>query len=421
MTTHNKTDKKKSEDRGIFQRTHKDGTVTFYIRLYHNGKPVVFGRFASKVAARKVYRKAKVEQEESRFDPREYQRRGPAPKKLQGALTFQEYAEQWIKDHRGAYKISTLRGYHWTLKSRWYPAIGTVPLPALTRDMIKEGLRDELDRRTEAGHELNPRTLWRTYNVIKRVLKSACLDEEISRNHAEDLHELLRKPFKFIVVPLSKEQERCFLAAVRQYAPQWYVLFFLLLRTGLRIGEALALQHDDIHFNDRFISVVRSWSQGRIQTTKTNKARRVDLARSLAAVLTQHIAQQQQEAQRRWRPAPLWLFPGQGKNPISQDFVRATVFRGILQSAMLPRFRIHDLRHTFATRLLLNGDRRGITLKYVSEQLGHTSIATTADIYAHLVPGGNIGAIDVLDDRDEAQESAASPLTDTPADTDQAA
>jgi len=58
------------------------------------------------------------------------------------------------------------------------------------------------------------------------------------------------------------------------------------------------------------------------------------------------------------------------------------------------RVRFHDLRHTFASLLLQNGESPA----YVKEQMGHSSIQLTVDIYGHLVPGGNRQAVDKLDD-----------------------
>ncbi|MET0643179.1 MAG: tyrosine-type recombinase/integrase, partial [Candidatus Binatia bacterium] len=62
--------------------------------------------------------------------------------------------------------------------------------------------------------------------------------------------------------------------------------------------------------------------------------------------------------------------------------------------AKLRRIRFHDLRHTFASLLLQNGESPA----YVKEQMGHSSIQVTVDIYGHLVPGGNRQAVDRLDD-----------------------
>ena len=69
------------------------------------------------------------------------------------------------------------------------------------------------------------------------------------------------------------------------------------------------------------------------------------------------------------------------------------------------RIRFHDLRHTFASLLLQNGEG----LPYVKEQMGHSSIQVTVDIYGHLVPGGNRAAVDKLDVEvpEEKQEAAA--------------
>ncbi|HEV2659932.1 MAG TPA: site-specific integrase [Ktedonobacteraceae bacterium] len=62
------------------------------------------------------------------------------------------------------------------------------------------------------------------------------------------------------------------------------------------------------------------------------------------------------------------------------NYVRS-LFKQVLKSAGLPNVRFHDLRHSAATVLLA-----GVPLKVVSELLGHSSIAITADIYAHVLP-----------------------------------
>lgn len=62
------------------------------------------------------------------------------------------------------------------------------------------------------------------------------------------------------------------------------------------------------------------------------------------------------------------------------------------------QFRFHDIRHTFASLLLAQGE----SLHYVKEQMGHASIQTTVDVYGHLVPGSNRNAVNRLDDPEEA-------------------
>lgn len=82
----------------------------------------------------------------------------------------------------------------------------------------------------------------------------------------------------------------------------------------------------------------------------------------------------------------------QGK-PVDGDNLRSRVFYPLLERAGLRRVRLHDLRHTFASLLIQQGE----SLAYVREQLGHSSIQVTVDVYGHLIPGANRAAVDRLD------------------------
>ena len=79
---------------------------------------------------------------------------------------------------------------------------------------------------------------------------------------------------------------------------------------------------------------------------------------------------------------------------INTDTFRHRVFHKVLEKAGLRKTRIHDLRHTYASLLIQQGE----SLAYVRDQLGHHSIKVTVDTYGHLVPGENRTAVDKLDD-----------------------
>jgi len=81
------------------------------------------------------------------------------------------------------------------------------------------------------------------------------------------------------------------------------------------------------------------------------------------------------------------------RKPVDPDNFRGAVWPRLLAKAGLHLIRIHDLRHTFASLLIQNGE----SLAYVKEQMGHHSIKITVDTYGHLVPGGNKAAVDRLD------------------------
>ena len=88
------------------------------------------------------------------------------------------------------------------------------------------------------------------------------------------------------------------------------------------------------------------------------------------------------------------VFPNLNGAAMDGDNFRKRVFYKLLEKANLPRVRFHDIRHTFASLLLQQGEPRN----YVMEQMGHASIQTTVNVYGHIVPGSNRNAINKLDD-----------------------
>ena len=90
-------------------------------------------------------------------------------------------------------------------------------------------------------------------------------------------------------------------------------------------------------------------------------------------------------------PSP-WMFPSSADTPLDPSAV-AKVFRSVLRASGLPRFRLYDLRHTFATHLLA----QGAPITYVAAQLGHAKPTTTLTYYAHWLPSGDKRYIDRLE------------------------
>jgi integrase len=106
------------------------------------------------------------------------------------------------------------------------------------------------------------------------------------------------------------------------------------------------------------------------------------------------------------------VFPGEDANPISPRTIGERYFLPTLERAGLRRVRFHDMRHTFGSLLI----QAGAPLPHVRDQMGHSSIQTTADKYVHLISGRNVGFIDRLDTLATTQQSAtqAQPDADNP-------
>jgi integrase len=99
---------------------------------------------------------------------------------------------------------------------------------------------------------------------------------------------------------------------------------------------------------------------------------------------------------------PAWVFINENGGQLDHNNFRRRVFEPLLTKARLRKIRFHDLRHTFASLLLQQGE----SPQYVKEQMGHHSIQVTVDIYGHLIPGANRKAVDRLDDRNTSQPAA---------------
>jgi integrase len=82
---------------------------------------------------------------------------------------------------------------------------------------------------------------------------------------------------------------------------------------------------------------------------------------------------------------PEWVFASGEGTPRDMHNIERRELRKCLEAAKLRSIRFHDLRHTTASLLIQNG----APLAYVKDQLGHSSIKVTVDIYGHLVPGAN--------------------------------
>lgn len=99
--------------------------------------------------------------------------------------------------------------------------------------------------------------------------------------------------------------------------------FFTLLRTGCRLGEAIALQPGDIDFRGKFINIRRNFPDGDLTTSKNHKPRRVDMSDRLVQVLKDHLVTQEPDALAKDQHRREWLFTNQSGDRLDPDNVRS--------------------------------------------------------------------------------------------------
>jgi integrase len=134
----------------------------------------------------------------------------------------------------------------------------------------------------------------------------------------------------------------------------------------------------------------------------------LQLTETLKVLLTER---KKETLKKGWGEVPSWVFTSATGTMIDPDNFRHRVWAKLPAKAELRQIRIHDLRHTFASLLIQQGE----SLAYVKDQMGHHSIRVTVDVYGHLVPGGDKTAVDKLDDlTTEKLEENPEPSRDNP-------
>ncbi|MBW1707651.1 MAG: site-specific integrase [Deltaproteobacteria bacterium] len=194
------------------------------------------------------------------------------------------------------------------------------------------------------------------------------------------------------VDPLTVEELNLFLDTCNELVPEYYPFFLMAARTGMRLGELLAVHVGDLDFNSRFIWVRRSYRRGQVTPPKNGKERKVDMSDQLAESLKRHLTKAKKEALNRGTgEVPELLFRRNGR-VIEQNYIRR-VFKRILTKAGIRDIKLHGLRHTFASLLLSMGE----SPVYVKEQLGHSSIQITVDIYGKWIQTKKEAGVNRLD------------------------
>ena len=196
----------------------------------------------------------------------------------------------------------------------------------------------------------------------------------------------------------SAEQLCAFLDGVR--ADRLYALWRLMAMTGMRRGEALGLRWSDVDMEAGCISINRALVPVNgvvyISEPKTKRGRRtIALDPETLAALKAHAAGQLNE-QSEWGEG--WVdtshvFTREDGQPLSPSFVSKN-FHALARSAALPKIRLHDLRHSYATLALASG----VNPRIVSGRLGHSTVALTLDIYSHVLPQQDQQAAEAIAD-----------------------
>lgn len=311
-----------------------------------------------------------------------------------------EYVERhWLPAVAVTTKPATLRAYRGHLKRHILPWFGRAPIRLLQRESVRTFLHGLL------ALGLQHSSVGTIHSTLRTLLSAAVEDGIVPGNIAAGLGRKLKlvpsaAARQEQIKAFTREQVAAFLQTAQDptkakpHERRLHVLFLLLARAGLRLGEARALQWDDLDVQARDIRVARTFSGESLGSPKSGHGRTVDMSRDLAAALACLKTERKAETLRcGWPTMPPWVFVTPDGQPVPERLVRS-IFVRLVKAAQLPgHFTLHCFRHTFASLLLQQGE----SPVYVQRQLGHASIKITVDTYGKwLRPEPTRGGVDAL-------------------------
>jgi integrase len=305
--------------------------------------------------------------------------------------TVKDYLTSWYEGMKHQVKQSTYRRYG-DYVNHLIPNIGQYSLAKLA----PQHLRAFYNKMLAQG--LSPTTVHAIHSMLHKALEDALQMALVNRNVTEMLKPPRRGNREMMTLSVLEMQQ--FLEVVRD--DRFYALYILALSTGMREGELLGLRWQDVDLARRTVQVRMTVSetitkQYYLAETKTAYSRRtVAITQAAVDPLAEHWQKQQLDKARmgsNWTDNGLVFPNGYGNIMIPHNIAKRSFKRYLVKAGLSREIRFHDLRHTAATLLLASG----VNAKVVSEMLGHSNVAITLRIYAHVLPHMQQSAVQAMD------------------------
>ncbi|EEG78114.1 integrase family protein [Dethiobacter alkaliphilus AHT 1] len=300
-----------------------------------------------------------------------------------GKTTFTEWFEIWLASKKNNIKPSTYDTYETFWRVHIKSALGHMKLDKIQPHHVQK-LLDE-----KQGGELSPRSVRYIHTTINTALKSALKQRIISFNPADaELLELPKNTKIKEVKPLTQDDVKAFIATAKE--DKFSVAYILSLALGMRKGEVLGLQWENIDFEQKTLTIknnlTRVKGKGLVLTTpKTASSNRVVLLpEKILTLLSEHGRKQAVEreiakASGKYSEAEGFdnmVFTYEEGKPVCPRYFERK-FKKVLEKAGLSQAGLHSLRHSYGT--LQN--EAGVNMKAIQATLGHSKASFTMSVY----------------------------------------
>ncbi|QGG97828.1 site-specific integrase [Streptococcus dysgalactiae subsp. dysgalactiae] len=359
----------------IIEYKKKDGTIMYRSQIYL-GVDSVTGKKARNSVSGRTKKELKNNIKLAKY---EFQANGETLSKKVQVKTFKDLTDMWLVNYKMTLKPQSYNSTVSMLNKHILPYFGKMKLDKITSSDVQTFIND-LSKKTI--NYVNARS------IISRILQHGVLLQLIQHNPARDIV-LPRKQKKDSdkVKFIDKDDLKKFLDYIekdklRNYKTNFnYVLYKLLLATGLRIGEACAVEWSDIDLINGTINIDKTYSKSirRLSTTKSKSGTRLISIDQATVNMLKLYQVRQRQLFHEVGGVPEVVFSTPTRKYF-HTFVRQNALDKTCKEAGISRFTFHAFRHTHAS-LLLNA---GISYKELQYRLGHSNIAMTLDVYSHL-------------------------------------
>jgi integrase len=293
------------------------------------------------------------------------------------AISLNQFLDQWLTSvARPKLRARTFHDYETLLRLYIRPVLGTRLISTIGQMDMQELYAQMFER------GLSARTIEYTNAVLESAFRQAVRWRMLAEDPCAgvDLPRVKRKEMDALCV----EECRQFLAVAAE--SEWFALFALALTTGMRPSEYLALKWSDIDWQRGTASVSRtiqvSRSASTFDDTKRERSRRIVKLQNFVLEALRGLQNKRGTViEGSCCPAHDLIFLTKEGMSLTQRFVKRE-FRRLLAKAEIRSVRLYDLRHTAATL----GTAAGVSVKVISDLLGHASISFTLERYSHVLP-----------------------------------
>jgi len=286
------------------------------------------------------------------------------------AITFGDYYEQWFAAMKPGMTESKIRDYLSVINNHLLPYFGEIPFNLFTPVLMRKFHAHLKGKSGPAGKPLSNKRILNIFIPLRMIVADAFVEYGFDM---PDPFKRLKLPNsrKFRVMPFSHEEWRCLM----EFIPKWYRPYFeFAVNTGLRPSEQVALKWSAVE-EDVFRVELSRVKNRESQDLKTESSIRVIDITSI----TRDILGRQKKMTRKF--ASEYVFVNTQGRPILQDKLRE-LFQRAMEKSQLPRRRMYETRHTFASWALAAGELP----EWVARTLGHVDTSMVFRTYGRYIP-----------------------------------